>query len=71
MGIVIGCIMLTNSLADASAAAQGTVEVNYTPYFLDFPVDLIGFQGGIIVALLIGICYCKNLIFSLRRKYRK
>ena len=45
MGIVIGCIMLTNSLADASAAAQGTVEVT-TLHIFGLPVDLIGFQGG-------------------------
>lgn len=62
MGIVIGCIMLTNSLADASAAAQGTVEVT-TLHIFGFPVDLIGFQGGIIVALLIGIVTAKLDIF--------
>ena len=45
MGIVIGCIMLTNSLADAGAAAQGTVEVT-TLHILGLPVDLIGFQGA-------------------------
>lgn len=62
MGIVIGCIMLTNSLADASAAAQGTVEVT-TLHIFGIPVDLIGFQGGIIVALLIGIVTAKLDIF--------
>lgn len=62
MGIVIGCIMLTNSLADASAAAQGTVEVT-TLHILGLPVDLIGFQGGIIVALLIGVVTAKLDIF--------
>lgn len=62
MGIVIGCIMLTNSLADASAAAQGTVEVT-TLHIFSIPVDLIGFQGGIIVALLIGIVTAKLDIF--------
>ena len=62
MGIVIGCIMLTNSLADASAAAQGTVEVT-TLHIFGFPVELIGFQGGIIVALLIGIVTAKLDIF--------
>ena len=62
MGIVIGCIMLTNSLADASAAAQGTVEVT-TLHIFGLPVDLIGFQGGIIVALLIGIVTAKLDIF--------
>lgn len=62
MGIVMGCIMLTNSLADASAAAQGTVEV-ITLHIFGLPVDLIGFQGGIIVALLIGIVTAKLDIF--------
>lgn len=62
MGIVIGCIMLTNSLVDASAAAQGTVEVT-TLHIFGFPVELIGFQGGIIVALLIGIVTAKLDIF--------
>ena len=58
MGIVIGCIMLSNSLADAYAAAQGTVDVT-TLHIFGFNVDLVGFQGGIIVALLIGIVTAK------------
>ena len=62
MGIVIGCIMLTNSLADAYAAAQGTVEVT-TLHIFGFGVDLVGFQGGIIVALLIGIVTAKLDLF--------
>lgn len=62
MGIVMGCIMLTNSLADAGAAAQGTVEVT-TLHIFGLPVELIGFQGGIIVALLIGIVTAKLDIF--------
>ena len=66
MGIVIGCIMLTNSLADASAAAQGTVDVT-TLHIFRLPVELIGFQGGIIVALLIGIVTAKLDIFFERK----
>lgn len=66
MGLVIGCIMLTNSLADASAAAQGTVEVT-TLHIFGLPVELIGFQGGIIVALLIGIVTAKLDIFFERK----
>ncbi|HJD34544.1 MAG TPA: glucose PTS transporter subunit IIA [Candidatus Mediterraneibacter tabaqchaliae] len=62
MGIVIGCIMLTNSLADAYAAAQGTVEVT-TLHIFGLGVDLVGFQGGIIVALLIGIVTAKLDLF--------
>ena len=62
MGIVMGCIMLSNSLADAYAAAQGTVDVT-TLHIFGVGVDLIGFQGGIIVALLIGIVTAKLDIF--------
>ena len=62
MGIVMGCIMLSNSLADAYAAAQGTVDVT-TLHIFGIGVDLIGFQGGIIVALLIGIVTAKLDIF--------
>ena len=58
MGIVIGCVMLSNSLADAYAAAQGTVDVT-TLHIFGFNVELVGFQGGIIVALLIGIVTAK------------
>ena len=66
MGIIIGYIMLTNSLADASAAAQGTVDVT-TLHIFGLPVELIGFQGGIIVALLIGIVTAKLDIFFERK----
>ncbi len=62
LGIVIGCIMLSNSLADAYAAAQGTVEVTTLRIF-GLGVDLVGFQGGIIVALLMGIVTAKLDIF--------
>ena len=62
MGIVMGCIMLSGSLADAYAAAQGTVEVT-TLHIFGLPVELVGFQGGIIVALLIGVVTAKLDIF--------
>ncbi|HIX59667.1 MAG TPA: glucose PTS transporter subunit IIA [Candidatus Blautia gallistercoris] len=62
LGIVIGCIMLSNSLADAYAAAQGTVEVT-TLHIFGLGVDLVGFQGGIIVALLMGFVTAKLDIF--------
>ena len=66
MGIVMGCIMLSNSLADAYAAAQGTVDVT-TLHIFGIGVDLIGFQGGIIVALLIGIVTAKLDVFFERK----
>ncbi len=53
MGLVLGCIMLSGSLTDASAAAQGTAAFE-TIRLLGIPVDLIGFQGGIIIALMMG-----------------
>lgn len=53
LGIIMGCIMLSGSLADAYAAAQGTVDVT-TLHIFGLPVELVGFQGGIIVALLMG-----------------
>lgn len=62
MGIVMGCIMLSGSLADAYAAAQGTVEVTVLHIF-GLPVELVGFQGGIIVALLIGVVTAKLDVF--------
>ena len=62
MGIIMGCIMLSGSLADAYAAAQGTVDVTVLHIF-GLPVELVGFQGGIIVALLIGVVTAKLDIF--------
>ncbi len=62
LGIVIGCIMLSPSLTDAYAAAQGTAEVT-TLHIFGLGVDLVGFQGGIIVALLMGVVTAKLDIF--------
>lgn len=62
LGIVIGCIMLSPSLADAYAAAQGTVEVT-TLHIFGLGVELVGFQGGIIVALLMGVVTAKLDLF--------
>ena len=62
MGLVMGCIMLSGSLTDAYAAAQGTAEVT-TLHIFGLPVELVGFQGGIIVALLIGIVTAKLDVF--------
>lgn len=62
LGIVIGCIMLSDSLANAYSAAQGTVEVT-TLHIFGMGVKLVGFQGGIIVALLMGFVTAKLDIF--------
>ena len=58
LGIVMGCIMLSGSLTDAYAAAQGTAEVT-TLHIFGLGVKLVGFQGGIIVALLMGFVTAK------------
>ncbi len=62
LGIVIGCIMLSDSLANAYAAAQGTVEVTVLHIF-GLGVKLVGFQGDIIVALLMGFVTAKLDLF--------
>ena len=62
LGMVIGCIMLSNSLTDAYAAAQGTAEVT-TLHIFGLGVELVGFQGGIIVALLMGFVTAKLDLF--------
>lgn len=66
LGIVMGCIMLSDSLANAYSAAQGTVEVT-TLHIFSMGVDLVGFQGGIIVALLMGFVTAKLDIFFERK----
>lgn len=58
LGLVIGALMLSNNLADAYQAAQGAVEVE-TISLLGLPVDLVGFQGGIIIALMMGFVVAK------------
>ena len=62
LGIVIGCIMLSDSLTNAYSAAQGTAEVT-TLHIFGLGVDLVGFQGGIIVALLMGFVTAKLDVF--------
>ncbi len=56
LGIVMGCIMLSGSLT--YAAAQGTAEVT-TLHIFGLGVQLVGFQGGISVALLMGFVTAK------------
>ena len=58
LGLVIGALMLSNNLADAYQAAQGTVEVE-TISLLGLKVQLVGFQGGIIIALMMGFVAAK------------
>ena len=69
MGIVMGCIMLSGSLADAYCCGSGDCGCDGAAH-LRPSSELVGFQGGIIVALLIGVVTAKLDIF-LKRRCRK
>lgn len=53
LGLAIGAIMVSTSLADAFSVASGTAESEMVNV-LGLNVELVGFQGGIIAALMIG-----------------
>ncbi|UZW14878.1 glucose PTS transporter subunit IIA [Clostridium pasteurianum] len=53
LGLVLGAIMLNGNLADAFAAANGSVKPEIIN-ILGLNIELVGFQGGIIIALMIG-----------------
>lgn len=53
LGMVIGAIMLDSSLANAYQAAQGTVDPEIIRLF-GLKIEMVGFQGGIIIALMMG-----------------
>lgn len=53
LGLVIGAIMLSAKLTDAYSAAQGTI-VPETINVLGLKIQLVGFQGGVIIALMMG-----------------
>lgn len=58
LGMVIGAIMLDSSLANAYQAAQGTVDVEVIRLF-GLKIEMVGFQGGIIIALMMGFVVAK------------
>lgn len=58
LGLVIGTVMLNNNLADAYAVAQGSVTAESINIF-GLEIGLIGFQGGIIIALMMGYVVAK------------
>lgn len=62
LGMVVGAIMLDGSLANAYAAAQGTVTPEILHLF-GMNVELVGFQGGIIIALMMGYIVARMDIF--------
>ena len=62
LGLVMGAIMLDSSLANAYDAAKGIVDVQTISLF-GFDIELVGFQGGIIIALMMGFVIAKLDIF--------
>lgn len=62
LGLVMGAIMLDSSLANAYDAAQGLVQPSIISLF-GFHIELVGFQGGIIIALMMGFIIAKLDIF--------
>ncbi|MHC1684374.1 MAG: PTS transporter subunit EIIC [Clostridiaceae bacterium] len=62
LGLVIGAIMLHPALANAYDVGKGTVQPEIINVF-GLNVHLVGFQGGIIIALMIGFITAKLDIF--------
>lgn len=62
LGMVVGAIMLSGSLANAYEAAQGAVDPEFLNLF-GLKIELVGFQGGIIIALMMGFVIAKLDIF--------
>lgn len=58
LGLVIGAIMLHPDLANAYAVGNGTVEPEIINLF-GLKVELVAFQGGIIIALMMGFVTAK------------
>ena len=67
LGMVVGAIMLDGSLANAYQAAQGLAQPEIISLF-GFKIELVGFQGGIIIALMMGYVVAKlDVIFSTKK----
>ena len=62
LGMVVGAIMLDSSLANAYDAAKGLVTPEVINLF-GLHIELVGFQGGIIIALMMGFIVAKLDIF--------
>ncbi|RYL93967.1 glucose PTS transporter subunit IIA [Sporolactobacillus sp. THM19-2] len=58
LGLAMGTVMMSASLPDAFAVGSGAAKAEIVHIF-GLPVQLIGFQGGIIVALLMGYAVAK------------
>lgn len=62
LGLVLGAVMLNSNLADAYSAAQGSVTPEVINIF-GLNIELVGFQGGVIIALMMGYVVAKLNIF--------
>lgn len=62
LGLVVGAIMLDSSLANAYAVGNGTVIPDAINLF-GLSIKLVGFQGGIIIALMMGFIVAKLDVF--------
>lgn len=58
LGMVVGAIMLDSSLANAYAVGSGTA-VPEVIHLFGLPIELVDFQGGIIIALMMGFVVAK------------
>lgn len=58
MGLAVGTIMMNNNLADAFQVAEGNVVVDIVNLF-GLEIPLIGFQGGVVAALMMGFVVAK------------
>ena len=62
LGLVVGAIMIDPSLANAYDVGSGKVVPEVINLF-GFPIELVGFQGGVIVALMMGFVVAKLNVF--------
>ena len=62
LGLVVGAIMIDPSLANAYEVGSGSVTPEVITFF-GYPVELVGFQGGIIIALMMGFVVAKLNVF--------
>ncbi len=58
LGMVVGAIMLDSSLANAYQVGSGTV-IPEVLHLFGLNIELVGFQGGIIIALMMGFVVAK------------
>ena len=58
MGLAVGTVMMNSNLADAFQVAEGNVTAEVVN-ILGLEISLIGFQGGVVAALMMGFVVAK------------